>query len=461
VPYLDRRTRRAAYARCSPEQLDTRVSTHRFSSLDGTSMKGRKNDEAVGGINDQMRYSGDNRRVLISGASIAGPALAYWLDRYGFEVTVVEKTATLRSGGYPIDVRGSAVEVASRMGLLDALRKAHVDTRQITFLDSEGQPIQRLRPETITGGVEKRDFELPRGDLATALADITRDVEYVFGDSIASVTEDSDHLDITFDSGKERSFDLLFGSDGLHSNVRGLTFGPESEFDRYMGWCFAGFTLHNHWDLSHEAVLWNAPGKMATVFAAGENPERLYGFISTVCPKPPYEVLRDQIALRDLVVEAFRGEEGWELPVLVKELMEAPDAFCDSISQIRMPKWTKGRIALVGDAAHATSFLSGQGSSCSLVTPYVLAGELATRPDFREAFESYETLTRHFVEENQAIAHRNTTVCVGSAAALRRRNVGLRWIVPIVKRLHLVEKMGAKNRHATTAIALPSYGNAE
>lgn len=404
-----------------------------------------------------MRYSGRNRRVLVSGASIAGPALAYWLDRYGFEVTVVEKASSLRGGGYPIDVRGSAVEVASQMGLLCALRKAHVDTRQITFLDAKGQPIQRVRPETFTGGVENRDFELPRGDLAKALADITTNVEYVFGDSIASVVEESDHLDITFDSGKEQTFDLLFGADGLHSNVRGLTFGPESEFDRYLGWCFAGFTLQNHWQLSHEALLWNAPGRMATVFAAGERPDRLYGFISSACPKPPYEVLRDQVALQEVVVKAFDGA-GWEIPFLLSELVEAPDVFCDSISQIHMPKWCKGRVALVGDAAHATSFLSGQGSSCSLVTPYVLAGELATRTCFGEAFQAYEAITRPFVEENQAIAHRNATVCVATASALRRRNTALRWLVPIVRRLHLAKRMGAKNRHATTAIALPSYG---
>ena len=199
---------------------------------------------------------------------------------------------------------------------------------------------------------------------------------------------------------------------------------------------------------------------MATVFAAGEKPERLYGFISTLCPKPSYEVLRDQNALRDLVVEAFRGQ-GHGMQVLVEELMEATDVFCDSISQIYMPQWSKGRVALVGDAAHATSFLSGQGSSCSLVTPYVLAGELATRPDFGDAFKSYETIARPFVEENQAIAHRNTNVCVATAGALRRRNVALRWIVPIITKLHLAEKMGAKNRRATTAITLPSYSVAD
>jgi 2-polyprenyl-6-methoxyphenol hydroxylase-like FAD-dependent oxidoreductase len=404
---------------------------------------------------------GAGRRVLISGASIAGPSLGYWLDRYGFDVTIVEKSSSLRDGGYPIDVRGTAVDAAARMGILDAVREAHIDTARVSFLSADGRPIQRIRPEAITGGVEGRDFELPRGGLAKALAHATSDkVEYLFGDSISSVLEQDDQLDITFESGSQRTFDFLFGADGLHSNVRRIVFGPESDFHRYLGWCFAGFTLPNRWNMSRETMLWNVPGRMASLYAVGEKPDRVYGFLSMACPQPSYETLRDEEKLRDMIIDGFKGA-GWDIPFLVSELKNASDSFCDSISQIYMPSWSKGRVALVGDAAHATSFLSGQGSSCSLITPYVLAGELATKADAREAFESYETTTRPFVEENQAIAHRNTVVCVAGARQLRMRNMALRWVVPVIAKLHLAKRLGAKNRRATTALDLPDYDIAD
>jgi 2-polyprenyl-6-methoxyphenol hydroxylase-like FAD-dependent oxidoreductase len=397
------------------------------------------------------------RSALISGASIAGPALAYWLDRYGFETTVVEKSSSLRDGGYPIDVRGTAVDAATRMGMLDAIRDAHIDTQRISFLDAEGNVIGRVRPESVTGGVQGRDFELRRGDLATALAELTStNVEYIFGDSIASIEDRGDRVDVTFDRGPARSFDLVFGADGLHSNVRRLVFGPESDFHRYLGWCFAGFTLPNQWNLSHETLLWNTPGRMATLYAVGDHPERVYGFLSMACPQPPYETLRDEGKLRQLLIEAFQ-DQTWDIPILVSELEKSTDSFCDSVSQISMPCWSKGRVALVGDAAHATSFLSGQGSSCSLVTPYVLAGELATKSTVADAFSAYESITRSFVEENQAIAHRNTTVCVAKPGALRIRNFAVKWIVPALIRLHLAQRMGGKNRRATTALQLPLY----
>ncbi|MYQ97864.1 FAD-dependent monooxygenase, partial [Streptomyces sp. SID6139] len=300
------------------------------------------------------------RRVLISGASIAGPALAHWLDHYGFEVTVVEKAPTVRGGGYAIDIRGTAREAVDRMGLLPRLRAAHVDTQRITFIDAAGETVGSLAPEQMTGGAAGLDLEVRRGDLADALYTPLRDrVEFLFEDSIATLDDDGDAVHVVFDSGAHRSFDLVIGADGLHSNTRRLVFGPEEPFHRYLGHVFAGFTLPNEFGLVHEAAIWNEPGRSAVLYAH-EPSDRLHGFLTFTRETPPFEAFRDPRAQRDLAADRF-PEQVWHLPRLVTAMREADDLFFDIVSQIHLPTWSHGRVALAGDAAHATSFLSGQG----------------------------------------------------------------------------------------------------
>jgi 2-polyprenyl-6-methoxyphenol hydroxylase-like FAD-dependent oxidoreductase len=342
-------------------------------------------------------------KVLVSGASIAGPAVAYWLQRYGFEVTVVEKASAVHGGGYPIDIRGTAIEVVDRMGLLPRLREAHVDSRKLSFVDATGDLIGSLRPEAITGGVQGRDLEVPRGDLADALYAVIRDdVEFLFDDSIATLHNGPEAVDVVFRSGAERTFDLVIGADGLHSNTRGLVFGPEEQYHRYLGYSFAGFTMPNDLGLQHEGVTWNVPGRAAVLYAPSES-STLHGFLTFAEETPPYDAFRDPEAQRELVAARF-PEDVWQIPRMVAAMRTADDLFFDVVSQIHMPKWSQGRVALVGDAAAAPSFQSGQGSSIALVSAYVLAGELATHADHAAAFTAYEQTARGFVELNQALA---------------------------------------------------------
>ncbi|GLY84491.1 FAD-dependent monooxygenase [Actinoallomurus iriomotensis] len=369
--------------------------------------------------------------VLVSGASIAGPALAYWLNRYGFDVTVVEKAGALRGGGYPIDIRGTALEVVRRMGLVPRLKDAHVDSQKITFLDADGDLITSVRPEVLVGGVEGRDLEVRRGDLAEILYDAVRgEVEFLFNDSIATLDDHEGGVDVTFRGGTRRTFDLVVGADGLHSHTRGLVFGPEERFHHYLGYCFAGFTMHNDFGLSHEAVLWNVPGRAAALYAVGDGDE-LFGFLNFTRPDPPFHAFRDPDAQRELVASVF-ADDGWRLPRLTAAMRTADDLFFDVVSQIRMPRWSAGRVALVGDAAYAPSFLSGQGSSIALVGAYVLAGELATRTGHTEAFAAYEDGVRPFVEMNQALVGRgDATMFPGSTEALEQRNEALRGLTSL------------------------------
>jgi 2-polyprenyl-6-methoxyphenol hydroxylase-like FAD-dependent oxidoreductase len=364
--------------------------------------------------------------VLISGASIAGPALAFWLNRYGFRVTVVEKAGALRGGGYPIDIRGTALEVVRRMGVLPRLRAAHVGTRKLTFLDSDGGLVASLRPEAVAGGVEGRDLEVRRTDLAEALYDAVRDdVEFLFNDSIAALDDHEGGVDVTFHGGAGRTYDFVVGADGLHSNTRRLVFGPEEQFHHYLGYCFAGFTMRNDFDLSSEGVVWNAPGRGAALYAVGGSDE-LHGFLVFTRTDPPFDAFRDPVAQRELVASVFAGD-GWEIPRMTGAMRTADDLFFDVVSQIRMPRWSAGRVALVGDAAYAPSFMTGQGSSVALVGAYMLAGGLATEPTHTEAFAAYERGTRPFVELNQAIVSNGSpSLFPRTAEDLRERDDMLR-----------------------------------
>ncbi|MEU6530995.1 FAD-dependent monooxygenase [Streptomyces sp. NPDC046928] len=398
------------------------------------------------------------RRVLISGASIAGPTLAYWLDRYGFDVTVLEKAAAVRGGGYAIDIRGTAREVVDRMGLLPRLRKAHVDTRRISFLDAAGDIVGAVRPEQLTGGERGQDLEVRRGDLADALYAPLRDrVEFLFGDSIATLDDDGDAVHVVLESGTHRTFDLVIGTDGLHSNTRRLVFGPEEPFHRYLGHVFAGFTLPNELGLSHEAYIWSEPGRSAVLYAY-EPSEPVHGFLTFVRDTPPFEAFRDPRAQRDLVASRF-PEQVWQVPQLVAAMRSSDDLFFDIVSQIHMPSWSHGRVALAGDAAHATSFLSGQGSSVALIGAYVLAGELASHADHADAFAAYERRMRPFAQDNQALASGGGTIVTPTTRAqLDARNALLRDPEAMARELSTAE---AETRRAThSSLTLPEYAAA-
>ncbi|GAA2367689.1 FAD-dependent monooxygenase [Streptomyces sp. XM4011] len=398
------------------------------------------------------------RRVLISGASIAGPTLAYWLDRYGFEVTVLEKAAAVRGGGYAIDIRGTAREVVDRMGLLPRLREAHIDTHRISFLDAAGDTVGAVRPEQVTGGESGQDLEVRRGDLADALYAPLRDrVEFLFGDSIATLDDDGDAVHVVLDSGTHRTFDLVIGADGLHSNTRRLVFGPEEPFHHYLGHVFAGFTLPNELGLSHEAFIWSEPGRSAVVYAY-ERSEPVHGFLTFVRDTPPFEAFRDPRAQRDLVAARF-PEQVWQVPRLVAAMRASEDLFFDIVSQIHLPTWSRGRVALAGDAAHATSFLSGQGSSVALVGAYVLAGELASHTDHTAAFAAYERRMRPFAERNQALATGGGTIVVPTTRAqVDARNALLRDPEAMARELATAD---AEARRAThSSLTLPEYPTA-
>jgi 2-polyprenyl-6-methoxyphenol hydroxylase-like FAD-dependent oxidoreductase len=345
-----------------------------------------------------------SRSVLISGASIAGPTLAYWLDRYGFDVMVVERAAAVRSGGYPIDIRGTAIDVVERMGLRPEVEAAHIASRALTFVNADGKTIGTIPAYDLAGNEAGRDVELPRGELTAMLYGLTRNsrVRYRFDDSIEAIEDDGTGVNVRFKNGERQRYDVVIGADGLHSNTRRLVFGPEAPFSHYLGYTFNLFSMPNDVGLSHGAIVYAEVGRAAGVYAVRDNPD-LFVFLIFATETPPFDAHPDKAEQIQRTATLF-AEGGWEVPRLVDALRRADDLFFDTVSQIRMPSWSKGRVALVGDAAYAPSFRSGQGTSIALAGAYVLAGELAAQDDPVDAFAAYERIVRPFVEANQALA---------------------------------------------------------
>lgn len=344
----------------------------------------------------------EKKRILISGASIAGPALAYWLHRYGFEVTIVERAPALRRGGYGVDIRGAAIAVLERMGILPQVQAADTQMTGVYFVDRSGKVKGRIS-EASLGNQHGVDIEVMRDDLTDILYEATKDtVRYIWADSIAGMEETKEGVLVQFDHGQAQRFDLVMGADGLHSNVRKLTFGEESRFKRTLGCYISIFSTPNYLKLDHSQQFYATPGKTVGMYSTRHNAEAKGLFVYQSAPLTYNR--HDAEAQKALIADAFKSETGWETERLLQEMKRSDDFYFDEICQIHMPAWSKGRVALIGDAAYGPSPLSGQGTSLALVGAYVLAGELkAAQGDHTRAFQAYEREMRAFVEKNQKI----------------------------------------------------------
>jgi 2-polyprenyl-6-methoxyphenol hydroxylase-like FAD-dependent oxidoreductase len=325
-------------------------------------------------------------RVLISGAGIAGPALAYWLRRYGFEVTVVEVAPAPRPGGQAVDIRGVARDVVERMGLMPAVRAKCIDERGFAYVDRRGRLKSRMPADLFGGEGIVADLEIMRGDLSAVLLEATReDVDYRFGERIVGI--DGTQVRLTRST---ETFDVIVGADGVHSGVRALAFGPDQDFVHDLGASTAYFTVPDPGDLDHWFHMYGAPGRRN----AAIRPERdglAKAMLSVAAP------VKDR---RDLAA-AFAGV-GWRVPAMLDAMWDADDFVLDSIAQVKVDRWWRGRVVLLGDAAYCGSPLSGLGTSTSIVGAYVLAGELASSGP-EQGFARYQEAMRAYVTEAQKL----------------------------------------------------------
>lgn len=337
------------------------------------------------------------RAVLISGAGVAGPTLAFWLARHGFHPTVVERAQGRRSSGNPVDVRGAAIGVAERMGVLPHLRDAATRAPGLAFVTASGR---RIGPLAL-GRPRGNEVEVLRADLAAILHDAARDdAEFLFNDSITALRQDDDGVDVTFERAAPRRFDLVIGADGLHSVVRGLVFGPEADCVRHLGLYVATLPLGHPAADPDTVLMHNMPGRSVTVHPARGNAGAAFIFRGPAIPGLDH---RDTERHKQIVLDAYRGD-GWQLPDLpdlLDRLRAATELYFDAVSQVRLPAWSRGRVALVGDAA-ASVTLFGDGSTLAMTGAYTLAEALAATPDDHvTALQAYETRHRALARTRQ------------------------------------------------------------
>ena len=342
--------------------------------------------------------------ALISGVGIAGATLAFWLHKYGIEPTLVELAPALRSSGYVIDFWGLGYDIAEKMGLLPDITRIGYHTQELRIVDEDGRRLSGFGVQLfreLTGG---RYVTIGRGDLSKLICDqISGSCEIIFGDSIAGLRETGGEVHVQFEHGAERRFDLVIGADGLHSRVRKLVFGPQDRYEKDLGYRVAAFETTGYRRRDELVyIVHSAPGRQVGRLALHDG-QTLFLFIFASGSEPEaHRVAAQKAMLR----KAFQGG-GWELPRILTALDTCDDLYFDRVSQIRMAAWSRGRIALVGDAAFCVSLLAGQGSALAMTAAYVLAGELATlQHQPQEAFRRYEERLRPFIDRKQRAAER-------------------------------------------------------
>jgi 2-polyprenyl-6-methoxyphenol hydroxylase-like FAD-dependent oxidoreductase len=390
------------------------------------------------------------KTVLISGAGIAGPTLAFWLKAGGFEPTLIERAPTLRTGGYVIDFWGLGYDIAVRMGLSESINRIGYHMREVRIVDDRGDRITGFRPDVFRELTAGHYVTLGRSDLSRLLFEKIEDAtEVIFDNEIADLQQSLDGVQVQFERGAERRFDLVIGADGLHSCVRSLAFGPESQFERYLGYVVAAFEAPGYRPREEDVYLmYGQPGRMVGRFTLRDD-RVLFIFVFAGDRGPlPTALDQQQAMLRD------RYREGkWECPRILAELDRTHELYFDRVSQIRMDGWSRGRIALVGDAAFCVSLLAGQGSALAMISAYVLAGELTNASGrYEEAFASYKSILRSYIVTKQRGAER-----FGGAFAPRTRR-GL-WFRNQVIRAFAIPGLArfAVGRDIADPLQLPDY----
>ena len=365
-----------------------------------------------------------NRTILISGAGIAGPTLAYWLLRHGFTPTIVEHAPAPRTGGYMIDFWGVGYDVAERMGLLPILHEDGYRLGEVRLLDASGKRIAGFDANLFQVASKGRFVSLLRGDLAHRIYELVDgEIETIFADSITALSEDAAGVTVSFEHAPPRRFDLVIGADGLHSAVRTLTFGNDARYEHDLGYYTAAFSAPGYPHRDEGAyVSYTVPGRQVARYALRDGRS---AFFFVFAERERLAVGHHDVTAQKAVLRDRYAGAGWECDEILRAMECADDLYFDAVAQTRMTDWSRGRVALIGDAAYCPSLLAGQGSAFAMAGAYVLAHALAeSGGDHGVAFKEYQREFKPFIDDKQHAAARfGWWFAPRSQASLWLRNV--------------------------------------
>jgi len=370
--------------------------------------------------------------VLISGAGIAGPALAFWLSKNGYRVIVVEVATGIRPGGQTVDLRGAGGDVVERMGLMPQMRAHALEQPGVAWVRSDGSRRAEMPVTAFDGNGLVSKLEILRGDLVDVLYQATKDsVEYRFDTHISTLDQGDDGVDVTLVDGTRLRANLVVGADGPHSAVRGMVFGPEDQFVKPLGGYNAWFSAPDHVGLAGWYLMYLAPGGLNASMRSTHDPAIAKAGLAFQSEPILYD-RHDLDEQRQILVDRFAGA-GWQCDALLTAAQEADDFYFDSFLQVHMPRCTSDRVALVGDAGYCASPLSGMGTSLALVGAYLLAGELGSANSIdaqrlQAALGRYETKMRPYVDKCQDIPNRVERYAPNSATDIAINVAVMKWM---------------------------------
>lgn len=376
-------------------------------------------------------------KIGINGTGIAGPTLAYWLKKYGHEPTLYERAPALRKDGYIVDFWGLGYDIAEMMGLIPAIKEYGYQIKELLSVDDEGKTRAQMPVSTISEIVNGRYISISRSHLASIIFDALEGVETRFGQSIVALEEDNDGVNVTLSDGSTERFDLIIGADGLHSHIRSLVFGVESEFEHDLGVYVAAFTINDYPHRNEDQyIVHPEPSYQISRFSMRDNKTLiLFTFRKKLVRHKPTNEAEEKALLHEIY-----NHGGWEAKEILSYLDAADDFYFDTVSQIQMPHWSKGRIALIGDAAACASLLAGEGTGLGMTEAYTLAGELHKAScNYKTAFAAYEAELKLFLHEKQESASKMVTFFAAkSYMSIRLMRLGIRLAsIPLFTRLLL------------------------
>jgi 2-polyprenyl-6-methoxyphenol hydroxylase-like FAD-dependent oxidoreductase len=343
-----------------------------------------------------------NKKVLIVGASFAGLTTAYWMNKIGYKVTIVEIAVELKKGGTPVDIKGQTIDIVKRMGLFEEIKKQRVGPEKWEFKNASDETGHSFILRQPGEELPDDEFEIERDSLLTMMYDqVKNDVKLEFNNSITTLHETEHNIEVSFKDGSKDQYAYVFGCDGIHSAVRKIWFGPETDYAHFLGQYFSITVVDKLLVENGTYQMYAEPNKGAALYAHNNKTDVIFTFRTE--KEITYD-FRNQEQLKEIVSQQM-NDMGWRAHELQTELLNSSSFYFDKFCQIKMPSWTKGRVALVGDAAYCASPAAGMGGSLAIIGATALADAFVLyKDDYQLAFDAYNKDLRPFIEEIQADA---------------------------------------------------------